>query len=239
MRLKSLRRHWEEFARRDAMWAILTAPGKEGGAWDPAEFFATGETDVARFMEQASSLGLPRERRAALDFGCGVGRVTQALCGHFERAVGVDISPTMIAQANRYNRHGERCTYRQSDASDLAAFPDASFDLVFSHLVLQHIRPHQSKRYICEFVRLLRPGGQLTFQVPSGPTSRRSLPRQQLDRALSVARARLRREPLMEMNGLPMSDVEDAIVSSGGALLRADGDGGRGGWFSYKYWATK
>jgi predicted TPR repeat methyltransferase len=51
------------------------------------------------------------KRDTALDFECGVGRVTQALCARFARCDGVDIAGSMIRLARQYNRFGDRCQY--------------------------------------------------------------------------------------------------------------------------------
>lgn len=75
----------------------------------------------------------------------------------------------MLQVARRHNRYGERCQYRLNDRDDLVQFADGAFDLVYSHLVLQHMAPSFSRRYIQEFIRILRPGGLAIFQVPSPP----------------------------------------------------------------------
>ena len=114
MDLKVVARNWEAFAREDPLWPILTSPGRDGGRWSGEEFFARGRGEVDGVLEQVSALGLPRGRARALDFGCGVGRLTQALCRHFARCDRVDISPTMIEQARAWNAHGERCAYHRT-----------------------------------------------------------------------------------------------------------------------------
>jgi hypothetical protein len=48
-------------------------------------------------------------------------------------------------------------------------FPDATFDLVHSCIVLQHIEPLYTKEYLREFLRVTRPGGTVVFQLPSHP----------------------------------------------------------------------
>ena len=45
-------------------------------------------------------------------------------------------------------------------------FPNDSFDFIYSNITLQHINPLYSKRYISEFIRILRPRGILIFQLP-------------------------------------------------------------------------
>lgn len=167
MDLRDLQRHWDTFGRTDPFWAILTDPARRGNRWDPAEFFATGRREVAELFEQAARLGVPRHRRRALDFGCGAGRLTQALAAHVPHMVGVDVAPSMIALARTYNAHGQRCEYHVNDRDDLSAWPDRHFDVVYTGRVLQHMEPRYAERYIREFVRTLAPGGYLSFDVPS------------------------------------------------------------------------
>ena len=50
---------------------------------------------------------------------------------------------------------------------ELPIFADRSMTFAYSTLVLQHIAPDLSKRYICELMRVLAPGGLLVFQLPS------------------------------------------------------------------------
>src|SRR5438045_851264 len=138
MDLDKLQRNWDEFGRRDPLWAILTAPGKENDGWDVDEFFDTGETEIASTLEHARRLGLPTTWAVALDFGCGVGRLTQALARRFGKCHAVDIAPSMIEAARRYNRYGSRCEYHLNAANDLRWIPTRSIDFIYSNLVLQH-----------------------------------------------------------------------------------------------------
>ena len=162
---------WESWARADPLWAILSDPARRGRRWDIDEFFATGKPDVDRALAQAGEHGLPGRRGRALDFGCGVGRLTQALGAEFERADGVDISDTMIDLARQYNKLGDRCQYHVNLASDLTLFEDRTMDFVFSTIVLQHVPPQHAATYISEFVRLLTPGGAAVFDMTAAMRS--------------------------------------------------------------------
>jgi SAM-dependent methyltransferase len=73
----------------------------------------------------------------------------------------------MIELARKHNRLLERCEYFLNENNSLALFESASFDLVYSSLVLQHMRPELAKGYIREFARVLAPGGVLVFQLPA------------------------------------------------------------------------
>jgi SAM-dependent methyltransferase len=167
MELKELQKNWHTFGKTDPLWAILTLPGKSGGKWDPEEFFATGRTEIAADLRKVKALGIRLRKGRALDFGCGVGRLTQALCRYFGECHGVDIAPSMIELARKYNRYGSHCHYHLNETDSLAAFADGTFDYIHSCIVLQHMEPRYSKNYLREFLRLLAPGGVLVFQIPS------------------------------------------------------------------------
>jgi SAM-dependent methyltransferase len=162
--LENLSNTWESLAKHDALWAVLTDGNKAGGKWDIAEFMATGEAEIEIVMAHLAWIGcVPDLGGAALDFGCGVGRLTQALAGRFTSCTGVDISQQMIQKAKSLNKHGN-CEFVASSTLRLP-FPDASFSFIYSNIVLQHMPRHFSTAYLSEFVRTLTPGGVLVFGV--------------------------------------------------------------------------
>lgn len=122
---------------------------------------------MSLYLSDIERSGVSYASGRALDFGCGVGRLTQALAEHFEECDGVDIAGPMIDEARRINRHGDRCRYHVNDTANLQLFPSASFDFVLSIIVLQHMEPRYAGAYIAEFLRVLRPGGVAGFQVPA------------------------------------------------------------------------
>lgn len=234
MKLSRLQRHWDEFGRQDPYWAILTDPAKKGNKWDLEEFLATGEREVDDVLGWVASLGLTPRRGRALDFGCGAGRISQALARHFEHVVGVDIAPSMIALANQHNRHGERCRYVLNEHTDLRQFPDSSVDFLYSRLVLQHVRPNMIKAYVVEFARLLEAGGVAVFNVPASPldapVAQGSLktiapkPLLRLYRRLRRAFDDRWRFPNMEVNGVPPRELVPMLEQSGARVVRVEPD---------------
>jgi 2-polyprenyl-3-methyl-5-hydroxy-6-metoxy-1,4-benzoquinol methylase len=75
-----------------------------------------------------------------LDVGCGVGRWSSMLAMRGARVTGVDLSPTMISEAQRRaeaNGVGDRCRFLVQDLARLDA--GEQFDLVLGVTVLQHI----------------------------------------------------------------------------------------------------
>lgn len=167
VKLGELKKDWDILGRIDPMWAVLTHEDRRNRGWDEEAFFATGRAEISGVVLDLERLGLPKRRERCLDFGCGVGRLTQALAEHFARCDGVDIAPSMLETARRLNRHGDRVAYHLNDTDDVSLFPSGTFDFVYSNIVLQHVGPEAAKAYIREFVRLLAPGGLALFQLPS------------------------------------------------------------------------
>jgi SAM-dependent methyltransferase len=164
MDLETLRNNWESLAERDALFAILTDHRRAGGKWNVDEFMATGEAEIETVMHHLASIGcIPDYGGKALDFGCGVGRLTQALAPRFTSCVGVDISRQMIDKANALNRYAH-CRYVANPEEQLP-FADVSFSFIYSNIVLQHVPRRFATAYLREFVRVLAPGGILIFGV--------------------------------------------------------------------------
>jgi SAM-dependent methyltransferase len=168
MELAELQLHWNAHGEIDPLWAILSQADKRGNAWDEAEFFAAGVRQVEELFQRLDRLRIDRPSGPALDFGCGVGRLTQALLRHVERCVGVDIAASMIQRAEACNRHGDRARYVVNTREDLSLFAADTFEFVYSSIVLQHMEPRYALGYIREFIRVLRPGGLCVFQLPAG-----------------------------------------------------------------------
>ena len=235
MRLHALSKHWDNLAKVDPMWAILSDPKKKGGKWEQQEFFASGIAEIDAVMEHVKKIQPSLRCRRALDFGCGLGRLTQALGAHFDEVVGVDIPPAMIQGAERYNSRGERCTYVLNPRANLALFGDGHFDFLYSNLVLQHMHPKYSAVYLREFVRVLAPGGVALFQVPDRMrmTFKGLLMR-------IVPRGLLRLRYKMDMFCIPRDQVIDVVTSAGAQVRLVEANHSAGElWKSYSYTVIK
>jgi SAM-dependent methyltransferase len=161
-------RDWDNLAVLDPLWAILSDRRHKFGRWGTTEFLAEGDREVERLVTRARSLGVPREWKSALDFGCGVGRLAPGLSSYFDTYCGVDLSTEMVNQARELHCRLQNCRFVvNDDAANLSQFPDQSFDLIFSLYVLQHLTSRSmTLSYLQSFVRMLRPGGLLVFQLP-------------------------------------------------------------------------
>lgn len=237
--LDDLQTTWENLGKKDALWAILTYPKKKNGKWELNEFFADGQKEIDDLMNYLYSLDITISHQRALDFGCGVGRLTQALTQYFDEVCGVDIAPSMIEFANKYNRHESRCNYYLNNSNDLSIFSDESFDFVYSKITLQHIKPAYCKNYISEFLRILAPSGVLVFQLPSERIQKILIP----NRLLNIYRQLRYGTFRMEMYGMKQSEViklieEDTRVEI--LDIKPDNTASAGDkWLSFQYCIRK
>ena len=159
---------WEAKARENPLLAIMTvdemaaAPEREFSPELQAEFFDRGR----KLFDKQLRAHLDEVAPGALvvEYGCGAGRIMNAVIESGRRCAGIDISPTML----------EFC-------SDLVPGADALFlldphgrceaasacaGLVYSYSVLQHISTLSA--YVTaldEICRILAPGGVAALQV--------------------------------------------------------------------------
>lgn len=233
---------WEELAKREPYFAVLTNEGYlgVGGNREATEaFFATGEADIAALLPAIAALaGREVALGAVLDYGCGVGRLTLPLARRAQTVTGCDVAPTMLAHA-RTNAAGagvSNVSFIHSD--ELASLPDGQFDFVCSLLVFQHIPPAAGYAILRTLLRLLAPGGlaavHLTFERPGGGIRRlarmiRARSRF-VHRLISVVRHDRLRLPYMQMNEyderLVVRDIEAAGARAVGRFPTQHGDTG-------------
>lgn len=98
-----------------------------------------------------------------LDLGCSVGHATVALADAFPDAdvTGIDVgAPCLRYGAARAAAYGHKINFAQMDA-EKTSFPDASFDLVYSHILFHETSLKAIPNIIKEAYRLLKPGGMM------------------------------------------------------------------------------
>jgi SAM-dependent methyltransferase len=218
MSFNSTLQDWEYLAKKDPLWAILSAPSKKGGGWNLDEFFAHGQREIdrtLRYLERERLL--PTRLASALDFGCGVGRLSRALAGRFAKVYGVDAAPTMIDRARELNADRPNIEFVLNQEPRLARFADSSISFVYSTLVLQHITYPESLRYVGELLRVLEPGGVAVLQTPTLDRTPRPLQllRAGVRRVIRTARLPLDGGWYMDMNTIPTRQIGQAAAEHG------------------------
>ncbi|HET9388163.1 MAG TPA: class I SAM-dependent methyltransferase [Steroidobacteraceae bacterium] len=127
--------YWEDRAKRFA--------GEGRGLAAVCSYGMPEFYNRAIHLEQRLALGpwlAVRDGERVLDVGCGVGRWSRLLAARGAQVTGVDLSPTMIAQAERRavaDGVADRCRFRVQDLSSLDV--GQRFDLILGVTVLQHI----------------------------------------------------------------------------------------------------
>jgi 2-polyprenyl-3-methyl-5-hydroxy-6-metoxy-1,4-benzoquinol methylase len=100
-----------------------------------------------------------------LDVGCGVGRWSSLLAARGGSVTGMDLSPTMIEQAQRRAKAkgvADRCRFLVQDLAQLNA--GETFDLIVGVTVLQHIlEPQALRAAMHRMAGHLAPGGRMVL----------------------------------------------------------------------------
>ena len=159
---------WETKARENPLLAIMTTPDMAEAppeAFTPeqlGEFFERGrKLFTAHVQPLMAGLG-PGD--VVVEYGCGAGRILKSVADAGVKAVGIDISPTMLEHCRALVPEAH-ALYALGAAGRTAA-PDGSAALVFSYSVLQHIGLLSA--YVAaldEICRLLAPGGVIALQL--------------------------------------------------------------------------
>jgi malonyl-CoA O-methyltransferase len=100
--------------------------------------------------------------RKVLDLGCGTGRHSAWMAAKGATVVAVDFSAGMLAQA-RAKESAKSITFIQHDLHCPLPFPNESFDLIISGLVLEHLQ--QLEPLFREIARVLHFGGRAVLSA--------------------------------------------------------------------------
>jgi demethylmenaquinone methyltransferase/2-methoxy-6-polyprenyl-1,4-benzoquinol methylase/phosphoethanolamine N-methyltransferase len=107
-------------------------------------------------------LAAPASGEKVLDVGCGTGTLAIAIRSKVGAGAvhGIDASPEMIHVAKEKSAKGGGDVDFQVALVEAIPFPDASFDLVTSSLMLHHLPENLKAKGLLEIRRVLKPGGR-------------------------------------------------------------------------------
>ncbi|HEY6351026.1 MAG TPA: methyltransferase domain-containing protein [Candidatus Angelobacter sp.] len=140
---------------------------------------------VKKYKRSTYDLLNLRRGEHVLEVGCGAGddaRALAQLVGKEGRVVGLDLSQTMIAEAQAKSAgNGGSLEFRQGDAQKLP-FSDFTFDACRVDRVLQHLEAPE--RAIAEMTRVLKLGGRIAAAEPDWDTLVIEVPERSLARRI-------------------------------------------------------
>jgi SAM-dependent methyltransferase len=165
---------WEEWGKRDPYFGVITQSRfrrNEMTADAKRDFFESGVLHVQLVMATIHRQIDPEFKpKRVLDFGCGVGRILVPLARLAENAVGLDVSSSMLSEAQR-NCHEEgvdNVTLARSD-DDLTGL-SGTFDFIHSFIVFQHIPVERGRTIFSNLLRRLNHGGIAAIQLTYSKT---------------------------------------------------------------------
>ena len=151
---------WVKIGLEEPYWGVVSDDRYAQRNIDDAainEFYASGQEEIDALVGKVSQMfGGWRTAARALDFGCGVGRLSLAMGRWASSVTGHDISPGMLRLARE--RAGATANLRFTEE-----FPRGPFDWINSFIVFQHIPPDRGMELLERILYELAEDGVLTL----------------------------------------------------------------------------
>lgn len=197
---EQLAENWERRARSSSRdFYVSSHPG-----WDNETKWAQqAGQDVKMILHGLEPEGLAGQD--VLEIGCGVGRLAPFLSECMQSYTGFDIAPSMVAEAQRRYAQLPKARFLVSDGESMPeGVTDRQYDLIISFAVFIHCPKEVIAATIRSAFELLKPGGQLRFQVRADPSNQ--------DGIVSIESAQQVHDQMIEMEG-SITEEQAALLS--------------------------
>ncbi len=156
---------WQAWGKLDPLYAVASIDerAKRGrNPWTQESFSEIGAIDWDFFRPNWEQYGL--NRGTCVEIGCGAGRLTGQLAGHFQTVQALDVSSSMIEYARAHVP--SNVSFHVTSGLNIP-LPDNSADAIFSAHVLQHLPGTAAvQAYLREMYRVLSSDGTVMLHVP-------------------------------------------------------------------------
>src|SRR5258708_2366778 len=119
---------------------------------------------VRELRQKTATLAQLQPGEQVLDVGCGTGTLAREVArrvGRAGRVAGIDPGAEQIAHARAQAARRNVPIEFQIGVIEQLAFPDQTFDVVFSTLMMHHLPAGVKRQGLAEIARVLKPGGRL------------------------------------------------------------------------------
>ncbi|MFN6119592.1 MAG: class I SAM-dependent methyltransferase [Actinomycetes bacterium] len=158
----SEQQHSADDVVRETGWVFNNRTGRE---LDLAAFVETGDHETLAYL-QAFGLDAGIEHQSLVEIGSGIGRMTASFSRMFARVTACDLDGAFLERCRetvaQFGRPERLQTCHVDDGRTLL-IADASTDLAFSYITLQHCHPSDALALTREAVRITRPGGHVAL----------------------------------------------------------------------------
>lgn len=159
---------WSRLGDDEPHYSVLSSPKFKSINLGTSErdFYESGSAEVDGVLRRLQDLGISPDRSGrAMEFGCGVGRVTRFLANVFDALTAYDISRPHLAYARRYLDQEKitNTTLKWVENPESLDIPEHGF--FYSRIVFQHNPPPMTKHFLAQIMEQLSPRGIAVFQI--------------------------------------------------------------------------
>ena len=163
---------WTHYGEDEPFWSVLTQDRFRSRQIDDASidaFYASGRDEADRLEAWLARAGLAGQQLGtAVEYGCGIGRVSGWLAERCDRLHALDISSTHLDAARIHLQNRNIVNVDLIHVADRSALRHlADIDLFYSIIVLQHNPPPIILDILEQAFAGLNPNGLAFFQVPT------------------------------------------------------------------------
>lgn len=169
---------WEYYGKNDPYFGVFTDEDYRSENLDESKiqsFFEAGNMHVDTVVNVVKNYVCKDfAPKKVLDFGCGVGRLVVPFARKYEYVVGIDVSPSMLAEAkrncDRFNLTNVNFVINDDSLANLSE----KFDFIHSYIVFQHIPVKRGNMLFLRLLDALEPQGigALHFTYKCSPFKR-------------------------------------------------------------------